>query len=253
MLRLLSKTLIIGLLLLVTACTANRPLPSPYYSLPVSTAATQDESLSWWAYRFRINWPEQLEQPDFAVDLMLAHGVIKPVLEEHAGEILWWRFHRRAARSAPGHQFSFIFYCDAGTAQKIINEIEQSGLLSSAINSNIIEKTVSPASDAGSKPALNAFSDPSWSPEIQQAWPSYIMGVSAFWLALIDELHLQHQDAESDNSREGNDAQSQLEYYREIDAAIAEIWEQEGQHALLHHLSAVFGYKPMLLKKNIVY
>lgn len=253
MLQLLSKTLIIGLLLLVTACTANRPLPSPYYSLPVSTAATQDESLAWWAYRFRINWPEQEEQPDFAVDLMLAHGVIKPVLEKYAGKLLWWRFHRRAARSAPGHQFSFLFYCDASTAQEIISEIEQSGLLLSAINSNIIEKTVFPASDAARKPALDAYSDPAWSSELQQAWPSYIMGVSAFWLALIDEIHQQHLATESDNAVEVDDAQLQLEYYREIDEAIAEIWYEEGQHALLHHLSAVFGYKPMQLKKDIVY
>ena len=44
-----------------------------------------------------------------------------------------------------------------------------------------------------------------------------------------------------------------LEQYRKVDEKITEKWRNEGQHALLHHLSAVFGYEPMLIKKELVF
>lgn len=37
------------------------------------------------------------------------------------------------------------------------------------------------------------------------------------------------------------------------DARIAEIWRLEGQHALLHHLNAIFGYKPLTIRKNLTF
>ena len=32
----------------------------------------------WWACRFEVGWPPG-QEPDFAVDLLLAHGVVRPV------------------------------------------------------------------------------------------------------------------------------------------------------------------------------
>jgi hypothetical protein len=29
------------------------------------------------------------------------------------------------------------------------------------------------------------------------------------------------------------------------------IWEEEAQHALLHHLNAVFGYRPLMIQKRM--
>ena len=44
-----------------------------------------------------------------------------------------------------------------------------------------------------------------------------------------------------------------LEESRQVDDKIAEIWQDESQHVLFHHLSAVFGYKPMRLRKEVIF
>jgi hypothetical protein len=71
---------------------------------------------------------------------------------------------------------------------------------------------------------------------MQRAWPAFIMGVSQTWLDLI---------AEVERSRRwppGLDAR-----WRAITAELDRIWQEEGGHALLHHLNAVFGYRQVVV------
>lgn len=208
--------------------------------------------MSWWSYRFRIPWPDENDKPDFAIDLFIAHAIVKPVLQKNSEKLLIWRFHRRAARKPPGHQFSFLFYADRDTAMEVINNLDSNPLLARAREAGLISNTISTKTEIANKMATEDYSDPSWSPEIQRTWPFYIMGVSAFWLALIDEI--KSEQMYSNNAEEDADnINNMLEKYRQVDEKIAEIWKDEGQHALLHHLSAVFGYKPMKLKKEVIY
>ena len=72
----------------------------------------------------------------------------------------------------------------------------------------------------------------------------HIMGVSAFWLALIDDVLSTGTNSTTDKS----EIADQLEEYRMVDREIAELWEKEGQHSMLHHLGAIFGYKSMLIR-----
>lgn len=253
MLRVLASFIALSILLL-TACSTTKQAPAANYSVPVDIdAVQQSESLSWWAYRFRIAWPETNENPDFAVDLLLAHALARPVLIEYSENLLWWRFHRRASKAAPGHQFSFLFYSDRETAVEVIQKLEGSPLLTALKDNGMVQKTVSSDTGKKGKTAIEAYSDPSWPPAIQRTWPSYIMGVSAFWLALIDELKskqlIQGEGVISNNT----EVDKLLEEYRLVDDEIAVMWQEQGQHVLLHHMSALFGYKPMLLKKNVVY
>jgi hypothetical protein len=37
--------------------------------------------------------------------------------------------------------------------------------------------------------------------------------------------------------------------YRAAERHVSQIWFREGQHAFLHHLSAVFGYRELLIVK----
>lgn len=247
--RTAAQSFVIILLLAVAACTTGKPPASaPYYSSPgdSSTTARQDK-LSWWSYRFRINWPEQNDAPDFFVDSMLAHRIIQPVLVAHHTRIAWWRFHRRAARKPPGHQFSFLFYTDRVTAEQVIAEINANSLVDTAIGDGIISKVVYSDTADPDGAALEDMSDPSWPPVIQRTWPSYIMGVSAFWLSLIDELYAENHPLDQALANTGNVDQL-LEQYRDIDEEIGLLWAEEGRHALLHHLNAMFGYKPMEIR-----
>jgi len=248
MISVLTRLILTAIILMVAACSTNKPLPEPYYKVPVDKTSAQQNEMSWWAYRFRIRWSEENDKPDFSIDLLLADAVVKPVLERNAEKLLWWRFHRRAARQAPGHQFSFLFYTDDATAADVLKALNESPLLANLIASDLIVEVVSSDTDKKNNTKIEAFSDKSWSAAIQKTWPSYIMGVSAFWLALIDEVKSELKIAKP-TAAEGEDSiKALLQDYRRVDDEINEMWQQEGQHALLHHLSAVMGYKPVLIK-----
>lgn len=245
--RVLNRILVFSALLLLTACTTGKQLPNtsePLYSVPVSEPSILQAEMSWWAYRFRITWPEENERPDFAIDLLLADTVVKPVLEKYSSELPWWRFHRRAARKPPGHQFSFLFYSNQETAKEIIKALDGSPQLAKMKQAGLINKIVSSNIDKQENTAIEDFSDSSWSPEIQRTWPTFIMGVSAFWLALIDDIKTTDTAVIADDAA----ITDQLEQYRQIDEKIAQLWEKEGQHSLLHHLGSIFGYKSMLIR-----
>lgn len=90
--------------------------------------------------------------------------------------------------------------------------------------------------------ALKVHSDPVWDERLEKTWPYFIMGVSAHWLALIDEV-----------SREQGEVPAALEpmldHYRAVQEEVNEIWRFQGRHAYLHHLNAIFGYEPLLIQR----
>jgi len=90
---------------------------------------------------------------------------------------------------------------------------------------------------------VEGSSDPRWSPELQRAWPYYIMGVSEMWLRLIDE----HARAAAPQE-EAPDLGRTVAFYRQVDQAVTRTWQKEGEHAFLHHLNALFGYQPIDLR-----
>jgi hypothetical protein len=126
----------------------------------------------------------------------------------------------------------------------VFAEIDKSEVLKDSLNANIVRKVVMDDPRHPQFPNIGDTSDRLWSPEVQKNWPLYIMGVSSLWLGLIAE-YIQ------DSSKSSNNIRELLEEYREVDAKITDNWRNEGQHALLHHLNAVFGYKPMLIKKEL--
>ena len=91
------------------------------------------------------------------------------------------------------------------------------------------------------RPNIEDTSDKNWPVSIQKAWPYYIMGVSQMWLDLIVQV--------ADNKMENNSATSINEiesFYKQVDETITELWQKQGRHAFMHHLNALFGYKPLI-------
>jgi hypothetical protein len=233
-------------LLGLTSCASMVQGPKPAAPPPSGYSPQAAERTGfWWACRFKVFWPPD-EDPDLTVDLLLAHSVVRPVLRKYESKLIYWRFHRRAAHDKTGHQFSLLFYSDPHTAAEIFGELRSSKPLNDAMEAKIVESitTDDPASPV--RPRVEDYSDPSWSPTLQRNWPSFIMGVSALWLGLIDEAMAEAPPC-------GADIRASLGRYREADAKVSAIWNKEGQHAFLHHLSAVFGYKPMLIRKEITF
>jgi len=200
----------------------------------------------WWQARFRIKFDEEKE-PLWHVDLLLAHGVIAPVLQELEDDIDLWRFHRRAVQDEGGHQFSLLIFSSPETAANVFTAIKASSLLKKMKYAGMVEDEIYDDTSEIRKPDMKDTSDANWSLTTQKTWPYYIMGISRMWLAMIEEIVRQNPVPENFTSID------QLEdYYRGINEAINRIWHEEGSHAFLHHLRALFGYEPVVIYEQRV-
>jgi hypothetical protein len=199
----------------------------------------------WWHCQFKIAWPDN-SRIDWGMDVLLAHAVISPILKEHHRDISYWRFHRRAARDGAGHQFSFIFYSKSESAASIYTDIQRSEILKHAEQAGLVEDIITGDPKNPQFPNIEDTSDPNWSLDLQKNWPSFIMGVSSLWLGLINESIEGSPD-------EIADINLLLAKYREVDDEVTLTWRNEGQHALLHHLNAIFGYNPLFVRKMLTF
>ena len=197
-------------------------------------------SAGWWSARFRMYWPPE-EEPFWHTDLLIAHQIVAPVILQYKDRIHLWRFHRRAARDGAGHQFSFIFYATAETAYQVYDTLRSDALLTEMAAAGKVIEAVYDNPDRIAKPRIQDTSDPNWPSLIQKSWPYYIKGVSQMWLSLIAETVADMPTAETHMSLDQYEA-----LYKEVNATLLSLWENNGRHAYLHHLNALFGYKPLV-------
>jgi hypothetical protein len=222
----------------IVGCAATGPTKSTETrSLPPPAVAS---SSGWWFAQFRLRWAAE-EQASWHLDLLIADKIVAPALAQYKDEIRLWRFHRRAVRDATGHQFSFIFYASAQTAHHIFNLLASNELLSEMKSAGMIINDRYDNTDRITKPRIEDTSDASWPPSIQKNWPYFIMGASRMWLNLISEAIAGMPNQDSPLSLQENE-----ELYKNANAAISELWQKEGQHAFLHHLSGLFGYQEII-------
>ncbi len=210
-------------------CASAVP-PRHEVTAPVDLRASP--GYGWWYAAFRFHWPEG-EVPGWHRDLMVAHRIVAPVLSRHLREIRLWRIHRRAARDGAGHRFSFIFYSTPATARRIYAEIEADPDLAELRRHGIVEAVQFDDTHRIARPGLAATSDPHWAEIVQLTWPAYIMGVSTMWLELVERLaaaQAVRELAEDD--------------YRRLADILDRLWADHARHAYLHHLNAVYGYRP---------
>ncbi|MFZ7126231.1 MAG: hypothetical protein ACOWWM_08775 [Desulfobacterales bacterium] len=203
------------------------------------------EGKEWCATRFRIRWPTG-EPPAWHLDLYLAHQIVRPLLNSHPRDFPLWRFHRRAARDRAGHRFSFLFYTTPDRAEQVLRRIRDDRRLTELEASGILEELVLEGTDTGDRGSIESTSDGTWSLPVQKAWPLYIMGVSEAWLDLIDQVS---REAGIPFSSDPPSAEI-LGAYARVNDEMSRIWREEGGHAFLHHLSAVFGYEPVYVNER---
>jgi hypothetical protein len=197
----------------------------------------------WWYARFRITWPENTE-PSWHIDLLIADKIIAPVLSEHNEILTLWRFHRRAARDQEGHQFSFTFYASPSTAEQVFSDLKSSSLLKKMKHAGLIIKDIYDDTNRITASEISDTSDGNWAPVIKKSWPYFIMGVCQMWLTLVTEVADDLPDIKQ------NAALSKLILrYRQINETVKSLWREQGSHALLHHLNAIFGYEPVLVRE----
>jgi hypothetical protein len=196
----------------------------------------------WWYARFRIKWPENSE-PSWHTDLFLAHKIIAPVLKKYNHEISLWRFHRRAARDTEGHQFSLTFYSTPGTAKQIFNTLSSDKLLKKVKKAGLIQDIYEDP-EKNIAPNVLDTSDSHWSLPLRKTWPFFIMGVCQMWLSLIAEI------SDGIPKKQKNSSPDKiLGFYIQVNETMKLLWRDEGCHALLHHLNAIFGYEPLFVRE----
>ncbi len=228
----------ISFIVIVAGCALPGPVkPTVKIAPPPAEVASAE---GWWFARFRMHWPAE-EPADWHWDLLIADKIVAPVLVQYKDEILIWRFHRRAVRDEAGHQFSFIVYASAQTAYQIFNTIRANELLVEMKNAGAIIEDLYDHPGKITRPRIEDTSDTSWPPVVQRSWPYFIMGASRMWLNLISATVADMPDANSPLALQENER-----LYKKANAVISALWEKEGQHAFLHHLSGLFGYQPII-------
>lgn len=220
---------------LLGGCAGTPTAPAQTPADAGANAPPGDDQLYWWYSRFRLDWPENQPAP-WGMDPLLADQVIRPILDAEGERIPLWRFHRRAARDAAGRQFSFIYRATPETARRVQARIDADPQIARLLRKGTLLQVSHDDPARPQRPGIGDTSDPAWTPQMQRAWPYFILGASQLWLELIREL-----DATPGLPR-GTDAR-----YAAIDRELETLWRDQGGHALLHHLSAVFGYRELLV------
>ncbi len=225
----------IVLLASTVGCTVLRPSTEVAGELAAQDAATLPDGTGWWYARFSIARREG-EKPRWYIGTLLGGEVIAPVFDRNYQDIRIWRVHRRAIDDAYGHVFSFIFYSTAAGAQRIYADLDNNPVLRNLRERGVVTGVSYDNLTTITRPRIEDTSDSSWSPYLQQTWPAYAMGASRMWLDLVGMI--------ADDRTDEPDLEQR---YLTVQQAIDDIWARQGGHALLHHLSAIFGYQPLLV------
>ncbi|MGF1525625.1 MAG: hypothetical protein ACFCBW_02355 [Candidatus Competibacterales bacterium] len=216
-------------------------LPPPgAVTAAIEPAGPDPEALYWWSAWFHFTWTAE-GGPDFNRDALVADLIVEPVIRTHWQRLPLWRFHRRAAPDVAGHRFSFLFYTDPTTAAAIYRDIEANPLMARLGEAGILDRFVKTDPAANDNRAIGGTSDPNWSPALQEAWPTFIMGVSRTWLGLINQ-------GVNEATVAALPLEDQLAYYATVNGDVTQVWSAEGRHGFLHHLNALFGYQPLLMR-----
>jgi hypothetical protein len=190
----------------------------------------------WWYARFHIDWPEG-EPTRWYMGTLIGGEVIAPIFDDYYPDVYIWRIHRRASRDGYGHVFSFIFYSTPQGAQRIYAAIENNAVVKSLLESGQLTEVSVDDVTRITRPNIEDTSDEHWPESVQKTWPAMIMGTSRMWLDLVSEL------AANESAFGGLDAK-----YKNVQEAVTAIWREQGQHAVLHHINAVYAYQPLLIR-----
>lgn len=239
----LVRLVVTASLIAVLAGCARLPVADrEHAAMPVEAASASlaAQADRWWYVRFRLRLSPG-EEVDSYLDTLIADQIVRPVIAQYRSDIALWRFHRRWPRDTTGHQFSFIFFAPQPTATRIVEAISADPLVAGLQREGLLLAfSVDPA-DAANAMDPGATSDPAWPDAIQREWPAFIQGASHMWLGLVHAEAARYEELEL-HAR-----------YRAVEAALEELWFKEANHAFFHHLSAIFGYKPVrILRRDIM-
>ncbi len=239
--RSLRGIFLLAILLMLSACTRIVTVRMAPGDMP-SASVTAGDADAWWSIAIKMRWdPEQT--PDWYLDALLADQVAAPALADFDPQIRLWRFHRRAADDEAGHRFSIMVYTDPVTADAFYEKLRDASVLRWLESDGRVVSVTMFKMDRPELPPIARTSDAAWPPEIQASWPWFIMGVSQTWLSLIREVTAEQPLTDPSPA-------ALLEYYRAANDRVTALWRDNGQRVYLHHLNALFGYQPLIIRET---
>ena len=227
---------------MLSACTRVVVVDTPMEALPTAGVDAGQSGDNWWHIDFTMHWDRQ-DSPDMFIDTLIADQICAPALAAVGDRIRLWRFHRRAAPDAIGHRLSLRAYTDEASAESLFEHIRESSVLQWLESDEWVESVKLVERERPDEPPIARASDPNWPPAIQASWPWFIMGVSQTWLVLIKQVS-------AEQSLQGSSKWALLDHYQDVHKTIDAQWRAFGQHAYLHHLNAIFGYEPLVIRGN---
>ncbi len=231
--------LILSLATGVVGCESTTAIRQPPHSIDI--APPDGNALPrWTAIRFRLA-RQKGEAVNSYLDALIADRILAPTLVREQRHLKLWRFHRRWPNDPTGHQFSLLLYAPEATARRLVTQVQANPLLEQLRNDgHLIEwRAEPPSKEPATDPADT--SDRSWPPAVQNEWPKFIMGASQMWLGLVQSESTKH-------SKLALHAR-----YQAVEKALDRLWFEQANHAFFHHLSALFGYKPVrVIRRDIM-
>ena len=230
------KLCMILLSLMLSACTTVMQDPVLEQQQPqVAELNSSRSEKGWYAVRFSIPW-EQGVAPEWYIGTLIAGEIISPFLGQSLQKIICWRIHRRAVHDKTGHVFSFIFY-SSQTDAAMIYQLFQNNKLLVKLHQQLLVKVAYDSLYNNSQTTIADTSDTIWPEKIRSTWPFFMMGASQMWLEQIRAF-----------KKETLNEPEMKQRYLIIQSKITDLWQQQGKHALLHHLSALYAYQPVLVR-----
>lgn len=214
--------------------------PTATESTAAAVSPREAAQPTWWYLRFRLANPHGAAVASH-LDGLIADQVLAAQIERHRSGLVLWRFHRRWPEDAVGHQFSFIFFAPRPLAEALRRSMTGNTVLAALQHDGWLRGWSLQAATPARAADRAGTSDPTWPTALQREWPAFIMGASRMWLGLVSGEAARHQGLEL-HAR-----------YRAAETHVDELWFAQGNHALLHHLSALFGYRPVrVIRRDIM-
>lgn len=196
---------------------------------------------TWHSYRVRLNLDCD-GQPRWWLDMLLIDTLVRDALMSSPTPQIW-RIHRRYADDKAGHEFAFQCYATSVVHDGIAAIVREHAALRVLQDAETLREYVETEEGAG----VEATSDREWSVPLQAAWPYYIQGVSRMLLELVEHI----RESPRPDCTEA-DFQELESYYSALSGLVLRTWREEGSHAILHHVNALFGYEPVIAQPRWV-
>jgi len=194
----------------------------------------------WYGFNFNISWDKKQEQKTW-VDIFIIDTIVRDVIFQNKSEIIFCRIHRRWAMDEHGHELTFDCFTNEETAKAIEELINKSNYFEMLRKGGLLTKDKKLEKVPKDTDSITSITnDTGWPEQLKEPWLCYINGCCDMFLRLIKNI--------KGGKNVPTDIQNAEQFYTKVNSELTIIWQYHGSHAFFHHLNAIFGYVPLLVK-----